>query len=246
MRFLFALALVAGALALAAAQPVQVSYTVKVANVPNNTANAIHTALNGPPRWTQEPVDNGSPLMPTTLAATEHYKDIEENSDAVWFGVNVPDEWIGPSATEPFYWGNLNSLTKWSPGPAYVISGGQYEVIPVRDNFTDSSSDISYYLMINRPTNPKMMRYRLNWDADGPHWWWFGTGTQFWTGSKMTGEADVQNGASFPIVKEGDAIAVVVRVAGTKIVEYAEQQIKSAFKIGSSYIEQTLNIPAIA
>ena len=91
-----------------------------------------------------------------------------------------------------------------------------------------------------------MMRDRLNWDADGPHWWWFGTGTQFWTGSKMTGEADVQTGASFPVVKEGDAIAMVVRVSGTKMVEYTGQQIKSAFNIGSSYIEQTVDIPEVA
>jgi len=246
MRSLFALALVAGALALAAGHPIQVSYAVKVANVPNKTANAIHVALNGPPRWTQEPVGNVTRQMPRDVPATHHYTDIEENSDAVWFGINVPGTWILPSTTEPFYWGGLNSPTKWSPGPAYVVDVGQYEVIPVRENFTDSSSDISYYFMINRPTNSNMMRYRLNWDADGPHWWWFGTGTQFWTGSKMTGEADVQNGASFPVVKEGDAIAMVVRVSGTKMVEYTGQQIKSAFNIGSSYIEQTVDIPEVA
>ena len=188
MRFLFALALVAGALVLAAGTPVHMSYTIKVAaDAATDAAQAaIHKALNGPPRWTKKGVGapNGSMPLPTAVAATAHYTDIEEDSDAVWFGVNVPDEWIEPSATMPFYWGNLNSLTKWSPGPSYDIGGGEYEVIPMRDNFTDSSSSIDYHLMINRPTNPKMLRYRLNWDADGPHWWWFGTGTQFWTGQK--------------------------------------------------------------
>jgi len=248
MRLLFALALVAGALALAAGTPFQMSYTVKVANVPENSLDALHTALNGPPRWTNRPVGSGTNGgMATVVAASAYYMDKEPTSDAVWFGVNVPDDWVDGAIETWFYWGNLNSLTKWSPGPAYVISGGQYEVIPVRDNFTDSSSSIDHFLAINRPTELKMLRYRLHWDAEGPHWWSFGEERfEWWTGTKMTGEPDVHGGDSFPIVKEGDAIAVLVRVDGDKMVEYAGRQIKSAFKIGSSYIEQIVDIPAIA
>jgi hypothetical protein len=242
MRFLFTLALVAGALAFAVSDPIDLSYTIKIANVPEDSTNALYSALNGPPRWTST---QASMHLPYSVEASAHYTDTEIDSDAVWFGTNVPADWITMSEHTPYYWGNLNSKEKWSPGPAYVIQGGEYEVIPVRENFTDSSTSLDYYLMINRPSDPRMLRYRMNFGTDGPEWYWFGTGTQFWKGERMTGDPDVQSGHSFPIVKDGDAIAVVVRISGPQIEQYAGQTIKSAFKIGGSYVEQLMAIPEL-
>ena len=242
MRCLLALTLVASAIAFAAGDPHDLSYTITIAGVPDSQIAAIYSALNGPPRWTHE--HNGMQL-PSSLSETAHYTDIEPDSDAVWFGFNVPPEWLTMSATTPYFWGNLNSMTKWSPGPAYAVQGGRYEIIPNRENFTDSSSLLDCYIMINRPDDSRMQRYRLNFGANGPKWYWFGTGMQFWTGEMMTGEPDVYYGQSYPVVKRGDKIAVVIRVSAEKMVEYAGKQIKSAFKIGGSRIEQVIHVPEI-
>ena len=199
---------------------------------------ALYSALNGPPKYTEKQV---SMILPYSVEASAHYTDKD-----TWFGVNVPPEWITKSEHTPYYWGNLNAKEKWAPGSAYVIKGGEHEVIPVRENFTDSSSSLDYYLMINRPDEPRMLRYRLNFGDDGPGWYWFGNVNQFWTGERMTGDPDVQSGRSYPIVKDGDAIAIVVRISDTKVEEYAGQTIRSAFKIGGSYMQQLMAIPNLA
>jgi hypothetical protein len=170
MRGLYALVLAVGAFALTNAQhPVDMSYSLTIANAPEGSTSAIYAALNAPPRWTSTQV---TLALPRTTAASAHYVDAADGFQATWFGINVPTDWETLAQTTPFYWGNLNAAEKWSPGGAYVIHGGSYEVIPVRDNFTDSSTEIDYYLMINRPADPAMLRYRLNFDSQGPKWFW--------------------------------------------------------------------------
>jgi hypothetical protein len=46
-------------------------------------------------------------------------------------------------------------------------------------------------------------------------------------------------------VKNGDTVAIVVRISGTKMEEYAGQTIRSAFKIGGSYMQQLMAIPEV-
>jgi hypothetical protein len=241
MRTFLALALAAAALALATSAPIDISYQLKVSNAVDSTISTLYGALNDPPTWTSARL---TLALPETTTSDGHYLDATDG--AGWFGVNVPGDWLSMAEGNDIYWGNLNSLTKWAPGATYQIAGGRYEVIPQRDNFTAPGSALDYFLMINRPADPKMLRYRLNFGPDGsPTWYWFGTGTQYYEGAEMTGALDVQNGHSFPVLENGDAISFVVRVPQAQMVEFAGQSIKSAFKIGGSHIEQVMPIPPV-
>jgi hypothetical protein len=236
MRLAFFSALAASALSLVASQHIDLAYKLKIDTATENLG-PIYKALNESPRWTDKQL---SLALPGSTPANGQYKDA--NIQATWFGVNVPASWVADAPKDKLFWGGLNTPEKWAPGESYHVHGGSYEVIPQTESFTDSSADLDYYLMINRPSEPKMMRYRINFGDNGLKWYWFGTGTQYWKGAEMTGQIDVQGGHSYPTVQDGDTLAFVVRVPDSKMQEYAGQDIKSAFLIGGSVVEQVMHI----
>ena len=227
------LALLAAALVLARGNPVDISYTLKVANADGNTVignqtaqdrrDAIYTALNTPQHRT------GYIALPQTTAASEYYNDAVKQGS--WFGVNVLDDWL--SSADSSNYGHLKTNSKWSLGPAYVIQGGPHEVVGISANFTGPNMPgAMYYLVISRPAESTMLRYRID-PASIPNSWYR------LTGAHMLGEYQ----DAPPLVEDGDSIAFVNFVPNDHLQTYQGQDIRTQFRIGPSLIDQVMSIP---
>ena len=168
--------------------------------------------------------------LPQTTAASEYYNDAVKQGS--WFGVNVLDDWL--SSADDSNYGNLETSSKWSLGPAYVIQGDPHEVIGIRANFTGPSlAGAMYYLVINRPAESTMLRYRID-PASIPSSWY-----QL-TGADMLGDS---LGDASPLMQDDDSIAFVNFIPNDHMQSYEGQDIRTQFRIGPSLIDQLMSIP---
>jgi hypothetical protein len=166
--------------------------------------------------------------LPRTTAASENFNDAVRQGS--WFGVNVLNDWLSSADTSNY--GNLKTNSKWSLGPAYVIQGGPHEVIGIRANFTDPvMPETLYYLVINRPAESTMLRYRIDLASIPSYWYQL-------TGANMYG--DFQEAT--PLVQDGDSIAFVNFILDAHMQTYQGQDIRTQFRIGPSLIDQVMSI----
>jgi hypothetical protein len=175
--------------------------------------------------------------LPQTTAASEYYNDAVKQGS--WFGVNVLDDWL--SSADDSNYGNLETSSKWSLGPAYVIQGDPHEVIGIRANFTGPSlAGAMYYLVINRPAESTMLRYRIDPASIPPNWYKLkNVGTFEVTETDMLG--DFQDAP--PLVQDGDSIAFVNFIPNDHMQTYQGQDIRTQFRIGPALIDQVMSIP---
>jgi len=167
--------------------------------------------------------------LPQTTAASEYYNDAVNQGS--WFGVNVMDDWL--SSADDSNYGNLKTNSKWSLGPAYVIQGGPHEVVGIRANFTGPDmTGAMYYLVINRPAESTMLRYRID-PASIPSSWYQLTGADMY--------GDSQDAP--PLVEDGDSVAFVNFIPNDHMQTYQGQDIRTQFRIGPSLIDQVMSIP---